>query len=381
LEEQVKQRTQQLEVSEKELRDIFNTAHDAIIVFDPNHEIVYNVNKRACDMYGFTRPEFIGMSMETISKDVRTGKSKIKEVMQRGSFLNFETIHYRKDGTEMILEVNASVINYRGKPAILSISRDITERKHAEQQIKRSLEEKEILLKEIHHRVKNNMQIISSLLDLQSDALGNSMVFQAFQDSKNRIRSMALVHENLYQSGDLARINTEEYIRSVVDYFLSTYGKVEDRIVPNIQVENISLDMDTAVPIGLILTELLSNALKHAFLPGRKGKLTIRFRSQGKKALALIVQDNGVGLPRDIDINRPGSLGLQLVSLLTRQLEGTIEVERRSGTSFKVTIPYPVSGKTGEIENTAAADTISTSPPIYTNTQSPPSKTIRGVNQ
>ncbi|NIM16474.1 MAG: PAS domain S-box protein [Candidatus Aminicenantes bacterium] len=381
LEEQVRQRTQQLEVSEKELRDIFNTAHDAIIVFDPNHEIVYNVNKRACDMYGFTRPEFIGMSMETISKDVRTGKSKIKEVMQRGSFLNFETIQYRKDGTEMILEVNASVINYRGKPAILSISRDITERKHAEQQIKRSLKEKEILLKEIHHRVKNNMQIISSLLDLQSDALGNPTVLQAFQDSKNRIRSMALVHENLYQSGDLARISTEEYILSVVDYFLSTYGNFEDRIVPNIQVENISLDMDTAVPIGLILTELLSNALKHAFLPRRKGKLTIRFRSQGKKALTLIVQDNGVGLPEDIDINGPGSLGLQLVSLLTRQLQGTIEVERRSGTSFKVTFPYPVGGKTSEIQNTTAADTMSTSTPIYTNTQSPSSKTIRGVNQ
>lgn len=381
LEEQVKQRTQQLEVSEKELRDIFNTAHDAIIVFDPNHEIVYNVNKRACDMYGFTRPEFIGMSMETISKDVRTGKSKIREVMQRGSFLNFETVHYRKDGTEMILEVNASVIDYRGKPAILSISRDITERKHAEQQINRSLKEKEILLKEIHHRVKNNMQIISSLLDLQADALENPMVFQAFQDSKNRIRSMALVHENLYQSGDLARIGTEEYIRSVVGYFLSTYGNFEDRIVPNIQVENISLDMDTAVPIGLILTELLSNALKHAFLPGRKGKLTIRFRSRGKKALTLIVQDNGVGFPREIDIDKPGSLGLQLVSLLARQLKGTIEVERRSGTSFKVTIPYPVEGKTGEIQNTAAAGMMSTSTPIYTDMQSPPSKTIRGVNQ
>jgi PAS domain S-box-containing protein len=369
LEEQVKQRTQQLEVSEKELRDIFNTAHDAIIVFDPNHEIVYNVNKRACDMYGFTRPEFIGMSMETISKDVRTGKSKIKEVMKQGSFVNFETIQYRKDGTEMILEVNASVITYRGKPAVLSISRDITGRKHAEQQIKRSLKEKEILLKEIHHRVKNNMQIISSLLDLQSDTLENPAVLQAIQDSKNRIRSMALVHENLYQSGDLARVNTEEYIRSVVDYFLSAYGNIEDRIVPNIQVENISLDMDTAVPLGLILTELLSNALKHAFLPGRKGKLTIRFRSQGRKALTLIVQDNGMGLPADIYIDEPGSLGLQLVSLLTRQLEGTLEVERRSGTCFKVTFPYP------------AAAAISASKPIYTDTQSSSSKTIRGVNR
>jgi PAS domain S-box-containing protein len=380
LEEQVKQRTQQLEMSEKELRDIFNTAHDAIIVFDANNEIVYNVNKRACDMYGFTRPEFIGMSMETISKDVRKGKSKIKEVMQRGSLINFETVQYRKNGTEMILEVNASVINYRGKPAILSISRDITGRKLVEQQIKRSLKEKEILLKEIHHRVKNNMQIISSLLDLQSDALGSPMILQAFQDSKNRIRSMALVHENLYQSGDLARISTEEYICSIVDFILSTYGNFENRIIPNIQVENISLDMDTAVPLGLILTELLSNALKHAFLflPKRKGKLTIRFRSQGKKALTLIVRDNGVGLPQDIDINRPGSLGLQLVSLLTQQLAGTIEVERRSGTSFKITIPYHVGEKTDEIQNTSATGTISTSTYKYTNTQSPPSKIFRG---
>jgi PAS domain S-box-containing protein len=350
LAEQVRQRTRQLAVSEKELRDIFNTAHDAIVIFEPVQEIIYDVNQRACDMYGFTRPEFIGMSMETITKDVRRGKEKIAETLRRGNYLNFETVHYRKEGTEMIVEVNAAVMNYRGKPAVLSINRDITGRKHAEQQIKRSLKEKEIMLKEIHHRVKNNLQIISSLLDLQADTLSDTNVFQAFQDSKNRIRSMALVHENLYQSGDLARIDTEDYIKSVVDYFFSSYGQLEDRIVPIIHVENISLDMDTAVPIGLILTELLGNALKHAFLPGQKGRLTVRFRSQGKSSLILMVRDNGVGLPEKMDLKAPKSLGLQLVTLLTRQLGGAIEVERRSGTAFKVTFPYPGQRKNSGLE-------------------------------
>lgn len=340
LESEVHQRTRQLEASEKELRNIFNTAHDGIIIFSPEGETVYDVNKRACKMYGFSRPEFIGMSMETISKDPKAGRLKVDEIVDKGGYQNFESEQYRKDGSSMIIEINASLINYRGEIAILSLNRDVTARKHAEEQIKRSLEEKVIMLKEIHHRVKNNLQIISSLLDLQSDQLDDPDVIRVFQDSKNRIRSMGLVHENLYQSSDMARIDTEDYIRSVVDYFFSTYGDHRGSVTPSIQVERISLDMDSAVPMGLILTELLSNALKHAFPPGSKGRIVIRLHSDRIGVLKLTVKDDGIGLPPEVNVKQTKTLGLQLVTLLTRQLRGSVEVERGEGTVFIITFPY-----------------------------------------
>lgn len=356
LEEQVRQRTQRLEASEKEIRNIYDSAHDAIIVFDPEGEIVYDVNKRACQMYGFSREEFIGMSLEKISKNANRGKAKVMETLRQGDYLNFQTIQYCKNGSEMYLEINASVINYRDKIAILSINRDITQRNLAEQQIKKSLLEKEVLLKEIHHRVKNNLQIISSLMDLQLDTLEglkDPKALQLFRKSKDRITSMALIHENIYRSHDLARIDGMKYTEDLLDYFFSAYGSKIDGVAvsPYIKIEkpltSISLTMETAIPMGLILTELLTNALKHAFprdLPGRKKEIHIVFSSESGDTLTLTVSDNGVGLPGGISSRRGRwkTLGLQLVSLLTRQLKGTLKLEGNAeiGTSVKITFPY-----------------------------------------
>jgi PAS domain S-box-containing protein len=348
LEEQVRQRTRALEASEKDFREIFENAHDAIIILDPVSENVYEVNQRACEIYGFSREEFIGMSMERISKDVKKGKVRIEETLSSGVNYHFETVQYRKDGSEMYLEINASMINYQEKLAILSINRDITQRKRAEQEIKKSLEEKEVLLTEIHHRVKNNLQIISSLLDLQFEnleELQNPQILKAFQHSKDRIRSMALIHENLYQSGDLARIDVTEYTHNLVDYFFSTYGRLAKNVISHIQIDStlssLSLTMDIAVPIGLILTELLSNALKHAFPNDRKGEVHIVFSSEIPGTLTLTVSDNGVGLPKEIDLKRIKSLGLELVTMLTQQVKGTVNIDRSSGTAVKITFPYP----------------------------------------
>jgi len=345
LEEQISERTKQLEASEKELRNIFDSAHDAIIIMEPYNEIVYDVNDRACEIYGYSRREFIGISLADISNDVDLGKERIKKTIQQGDYLNFETVQYRKDGSKMFLEVNASVINYRGKLAILSINRDVTQRKHAERLIKKSLKEKEVLLKEVHHRVKNNLQVISSLLDLQADALGDRQINKAIQDSKDRIHSMALVHENLYRFGDLARIDGIQYIHKMVEYLFDTYGDLAENITSRIKIEmpSLELNMETAVPIGLILTELLSNALKHAFPSEEKGEILIALRPGITGMLSLVVRDNGVGLPADIDPRESQSLGLQLVRLLTRQVKGTIEIKKDKGTAVTVTFPYKAS--------------------------------------
>ncbi|UCH98094.1 MAG: sensor histidine kinase, partial [Candidatus Aminicenantes bacterium] len=160
-----------------------------------------------------------------------------------------------------------------------------------------------------------------------------------------RIRSMALVHENLYQFGDLARTDGIQYIHNLVEYIFSTYGDLVENITPHIQIEtpSLSLEVDTAIPLGLILTELLANALKHAFPGGKKGEIHIVIRLAPPGMLALEFRDNGVGLPPDIDIRETKSLGLQLISLLTRQLKGTVEIERKQGTTIFITFPFPFS--------------------------------------
>lgn len=361
LEKQVQLRTKRIEDSEKELRNIYDNVHDAIFIFGPEGEIIYDVNARACQIYGFSRDEFIGMSLEKISKNVPRGKVKIRETLQQGDFLNFETVHFRKDMSEMCLEINASVINYRDKIAILSINRDVTQRKLAEQQIQKSLEEKEILLKEIHHRVKNNLQIISSLMDLQLDTvetLQDPKVFQLFQQSKDRIRSMALIHENIYQSQDMSGIDGIKYTGELLDYFFSSYGSNARNITPFIKIEkpltSISLTMEAAIPLGLIITELLTNSLKHAFPQGRKGKIDIIFSSASSGTLTLTVSDNGVGLPPGFNTLEAQTLGLKLVTLLTKQLKGTLKIaagngenqgsgeDEGEGATIKITFPYPV---------------------------------------
>lgn len=339
LEAQVRERTRELEVSRKYFSNIFENAHDAIILLEPADEVVLDVNQRACELYGFDRSEFIGMSLEKISKDVGGGKGKIQQTLNKGTYLNFETVQYRKDGSEMFLEVNASVIPFKGEKAILSINRDITERKRAEEQIKNSLKEKEVLLKEIHHRVKNNLQIILSLLDLQVESLEDGNILRMYQDSKDRIRSMALIHENLYQSEDLAHIDMEGYIESLIGYLWSAYGTPSTPVSPQLRVEDISLGIDMAIPIGLILTELFSNALKYAFPSGRKGEIFIQLQPGDGNTISLVFRDNGVGFPPDVAPLSQQSLGLQLVNLLTQQLNGAVEIGGSAGVSFTFSFP------------------------------------------
>jgi two-component sensor histidine kinase len=214
---------------------------------------------------------------------------------------------------------------------------EIAERKRAEEQIKASLGEKEVLLKEIHHRVKNNLQVVSSMLQLQSRNIKDKETIEMFQESRNRVRSMALVHERLYQSRDLARVDFAKYIQSLANYLCRSYGVNTNVIQLKTNLHDVLLGVDTAIPCGLILNELVSNSLKHAFPDGREGEIHIELRSEGNGKFTLMVSDNGVGLLKDLDFRNTESLGLQLVNTLVNQLEGTIELDRRGGTTFKIT--------------------------------------------
>jgi PAS domain S-box-containing protein len=214
---------------------------------------------------------------------------------------------------------------------------DITARKQAEEQLRASLREKEVLLQEIHHRVKNNLQVVSSLLSLQAEQTKDRQTFEAFRGSQNRIRSMALIHEKLYQSPDLARVDFAEYLQSLAAALCRSYGADVRGISLSIQTDKILLGIDTATPCGLLLNELISNALKHAFPAGRAGEIRIEFRVNGDKQCILRVSDNGVGFPQDLEFRTMESLGLQLVNTLVRQLAGSIKLERAGGTSFEIT--------------------------------------------
>jgi PAS domain S-box-containing protein len=212
---------------------------------------------------------------------------------------------------------------------------DITERVNAKKKIKESLEEKKMLLKEIHHRVKNNLMIISSLLNLQSSYIKDKESQDIFKESQNRARSMALIHERLYQSTDLKRIDFGDYIQSLSKDLFNTYISNSSLIALKINVENIFLDINTAIPLGLIVNELITNSLKHAFPNGRKGEINVEFHKKDEK-YEFTVKDNGIGFPKDIDFKKTDSLGLQIVTNLTDQIDGKIELNINNGTEFKI---------------------------------------------
>jgi two-component sensor histidine kinase len=211
---------------------------------------------------------------------------------------------------------------------------EITERLQAQEQIQESLKIKETLLKEIHHRVKNNLQVISGLLDLQKHHLDDEKYRNIFKESQNRVLAMALIHQELYRAEDLESINFGEFIKNLSRTLIGSYTLDGEVVKLELDVQDANIVIDTAIPCGLIINELLTNSIKHAFPEGLSGTILITFRAVGEEEFELIVSDDGVGLPEGLDFTRTGSLGLQLVSILSDQLKCSVTLEREGGTSF-----------------------------------------------
>ena len=235
----------------------------------------------------------------------------------------------------------------RGQPRFLSDDKfigyigsciDITERKEAEQRLNESLREKEVLLQEVHHRVKNNMQVISSLFSLSSTQQVNPAVASMLKENQNRVQSMALVHEKLYRKSDLARVDFRDYLHDLITHLFRSFG-ASGRVQYILNTEPVSLAVDYAIPCGLIANELLSNALKHAFPSGRNGNVTIELRKLDSGEIRLGVSDDGAGLPENFAGTSGNTLGLQLVHTLTSQVNGKLEVQREPQTTFTLTFP------------------------------------------
>jgi two-component sensor histidine kinase len=211
----------------------------------------------------------------------------------------------------------------------------IIKHKKANDTLRGSLEEKEVLLREIHHRVKNNLQIISSLLNLQADTIENEEAKKALKESKNRVRSIAMIHGKLYRSKDLSKIDFSEYVKGLTSDILRTYTSSSNLINLNHELDHFLLKIETAMPLGLIINEMVTNSVKHAFKPGSEGEISVKLVSEGETML-LTVRDNGIGFPRDLDARYTKTLGLRLVYSLVNQINGEIELNRSNGTEFKI---------------------------------------------
>ncbi len=250
----------------------------------------------------------------------------------------------------LIIVIGMAIWRYMSISKInAELLRSIEERKRAEEIISRSLKEKEVLLKEIHHRVKNNMQVIYSLLSLQEDSIDDKNIQALFKESRNRVYTMAMIHEKLYQSEDLSHIDFREYLQNLVLDISETYMRNDVRL--SVDMESIHLDVNAGIPCGLIVNELITNSLKYAFPEGRKGEIRVGINRNAKGEYVLFVADNGIGFPDAEDFYKSSSLGLQLVNMLTKQLGGSVLLSRAGGTMFTVTFPEKNNNKAKIITN------------------------------
>ncbi len=328
------------EVEEK-FRSLFDNANDAIVMTDLEDRVT-SVNKSAARIFGWTEIEIIGKKFVPLLFDQElqaANQQFIQNAMSGGDVTGIETILTCKDGRKMDISMTISPLRDESHNVIglSGIIRDISERKRAEEQIKADLKEKEVLLREIHHRVKNNMQIISSLLRLQSSTIKDKKYSDMYLGSQNRIITMSLIHEKLYQSKNLTKIDIRDYVRDLVNGIVESYGINTRNISFNFDIDNVFLGINSAIPCGLIINELVSNSLKYAFPDGRCGEIRIFLKSDYNKNYELIVSDNGIGIPEDMDITKTDSWGMRLVTLLAEnQLRGKIAMDRNIGTEFKI---------------------------------------------
>jgi len=358
--------------SEELFKELFESAPESMVLIDAERRIV-RVNEHAETLFGWTGRELHGRPMASLLVEGPPGAAA-NSARSLGSAIELTAV--RKDGREFPVDILLGQLRSRGERLGLATIRDISRRKRTEAELRRahdeleqrvrertaqlaranealhaqmakqeqaaeriqaSLREKEVLLREIHHRVKNNLQVISSLLSIQSKYIKDPQALELFKESQNRVKSIATVHQKLYQAHDLARIDCAEYLEQLGASIFRSYGVSMEDVVLAVRVEDVQLGIDTVIPCGLIVNELITNSLKHAFPDERRGRVHVDLAARGDGAFCLTVGDDGVGMHRAGDLADASSLGLQIVATLTEQLDGRLDVSSNGGTEFRIT--------------------------------------------
>jgi len=329
---------------EERFRQVVESAPNAMVMVNQDG-VVEMVNAQAERVFGYARAELLGRPVDMLVPErFRHGhpgmrRSFLAEPRSRPMGEGRDLYALKKDGSEFPVEIGLNPIETDQGTMVLSAIVDISDRKQKEEHIIQALKEKEVLLGEIHHRVKNNMQIVHSLLELQSSRTSDPVVIGMLRDGQSRIYSMALIHQTLYQSKDFARVDFDSFLKSLVSNLTTSYGVEPNRVVVSTDASGVVLPISIAVPCGLVVNELISNALKHAFPRGQSGEVIVTLRKVPNEQVVLCVSDNGVGISDDLDIAQTATLGLQLVWLLADQLGAEVTIQRSNPTRLELRLP------------------------------------------
>jgi len=331
------------------LGQAFHRIPVAMIVVNQRGEIT-RVNQLAETTFGYDAAELIGRPVEVLIptrfRAVHPGYRQgfLAETSARPMGLGRDLSGLRRDGSEFPVEIGINPVETGEGTMILSVILDLSERKQAEKRIQDALTQKDLLLREVHHRVKNNLQVIHSLLDLQALKLRDNEVVEVLRDSQNRIRSMSLIHQTLYQSRNFARVDFQRFLDDLLPSLTEAYRSVAGKVAIRVDAHQVQLPINEAIPCGLIINELVSNALKHGFAQGRNGQIEVSIQQLAERRVELSVRNDGEPIPDDLNLEQTPSLGLQLVQLLARQLNGTVQVQRAGPTRF--TLRFALGGDT-----------------------------------
>jgi PAS domain S-box-containing protein len=348
----LKQTDEALRASEATARSLFENASQGILTADIHGHIV-DSNAMAERLFGYTRSELISMSVDMLLPEslcYRHATHRARFALHpraRPMGQGMDLIARRKDGSEFPVEISLGYLEQKGGGLTIAFISDITARIQASQEregliarLEGALSEKTVLLKEVHHRVKNNMAVIAGLLGMQAETLDDERAAVALAESQRRVLSMALIHEYLYANENLDRVNFGTYVEQLSSELSASYAIAADLVTVSIEAQEVDLSVHSAIPCGLILNELLSNAIKYGFPDGRSGEITVRFSRVGPGEFLLSCADNGMGIPESFDWKNPKSLGLRIVRILAKQIDGDLQLHRdQPGTRFELRFP------------------------------------------
>ncbi len=327
---------------EEKYHTLFELGSDFLALIEIETGSMLEVNQSFLNHYGYTREEVLSMKNTDFSAEPEKTKATTEGLEKRVPI----RWHKKKDGTIFPVEIIANVFEYNGRMVHIAAIRDISLRIEAEEKIKASLKEKETLLQEIHHRVKNNLSVMTSLINLQSSKTKDIAVKKILRDSQNRLQAMSLVHKFLYQSENLSAINVRDYITDLVSMIRQSFETTGRMVKIALKIEDHTINADLASPMGLIINELITNSIKYAFPETTDNQITISYRLTGKKTIKLEVGDNGIGMPTGFDWKKTDTLGLSLVNTLVQdQLDGSITFQSKKGTTCTIMIPEQSTGK------------------------------------